>query len=55
MCYPVCCPRCGKTTWVGCGEHAESVMRSVPPHQRCTCRTDTPGSHQWHGAPAEKD
>ena len=22
MCYPVECPRCHKTTWDGCGEHA---------------------------------
>jgi len=38
MCYPVACPTCGKTTWDGCGMHAEDVMSSVEPSQRCTCR-----------------
>ena len=37
MCYTVQCPACGKTGWGGCGEHVDSVMRSVPPYQRCTC------------------
>ncbi|MEZ5133375.1 hypothetical protein [Mycolicibacterium sp.] len=39
MCYPATCPRCGKTTWGGCGEHAEQVMRNVPAGQQCTCNT----------------
>ena len=38
MCYPVTCPRCGKTTWDGCGEHVAEVKASVPPEQWCTCR-----------------
>jgi len=37
MCYPVQCPKCGKTGWDGCGQHVDSVMRSVPASQRCTC------------------
>ncbi len=37
MCFPAKCPRCGKTTWSGCGQHVEEVMRSVPPAQQCTC------------------
>lgn len=37
MCYPVKCPRCAKTTWDGCGQHAVEVMRSVPAVQRCSC------------------
>jgi hypothetical protein len=40
MCYPVRCPGCGKTTWAGCGQHADRVMKSVPIGQRCTCRND---------------
>lgn len=39
MCYPVQCPRCHKTTWDGCGQHAEQVMSSVPAEQKCTCGT----------------
>lgn len=35
MCRPVECNTCGKTTWAGCGEHVDSVMRSVPPAKRC--------------------
>ncbi|MBR5950734.1 MAG: hypothetical protein IKZ87_04795 [Actinomycetaceae bacterium] len=37
MCYPVKCPKCGKTTWGGCGSHVDSVMRNVPKNQQCTC------------------
>ncbi|WP_281259742.1 hypothetical protein [Mycolicibacterium palauense] len=37
MCYPVKCPRCGKTTWDGCGQHVAEVKASVPPAQWCTC------------------
>jgi hypothetical protein len=44
MCYPEKCPRCGKTGWAGCGQHADDVMRSVPPAQRCTCASYAAGS-----------
>ncbi len=37
MCYPTTCPNCRKTTWGGCGQHADSVMKSVPAAQQCTC------------------
>jgi hypothetical protein len=42
MCYPVRCPRCGKTTWDGCGQHVDEVKASVPPAQWCTCGPDSP-------------
>jgi len=35
MCSPMQCKRCGKTTWTGCGQHVDSVMRNVPASQRC--------------------
>ncbi|NLV80077.1 MAG: hypothetical protein GXY65_12190 [Rhodococcus sp.] len=42
MCYPTTCNTCRKTTWGGCGQHADTVMRSVPAADRCNCtRTDT--------------
>lgn len=41
MCHPVRCRRCGKTTWAGCGGHADIVMKSVPADQRCTCNSAT--------------
>lgn len=37
MCKPVTCEQCDKTTWAGCGDHADEVMASVPQAQRCTC------------------
>ena len=37
MCYPVKCPKCGKTTWAGCGKHKDMVMAKVPENERCTC------------------
>ncbi|MEW1955382.1 hypothetical protein [Terrabacter sp. NPDC080008] len=35
MCRPVTCRTCGKTTWAGCGQHVDQVMRNVPAAQRC--------------------
>lgn len=35
MCYPVKCSVCGKTTWAGCGQHVDSVKRTVPAAQWC--------------------
>jgi hypothetical protein len=37
MCSPATCPACKKTTWSGCGEHANQVMAGVPKNQRCAC------------------
>ena len=37
MCYPETCSRCRKTTWGGCGQHVDSVMKSVAATDRCTC------------------
>ncbi|TQL57177.1 hypothetical protein FB461_2298 [Rarobacter faecitabidus] len=41
MCHPATCRTCGKTTWSGCGQHVDSVMRDVPKDQRCSGH-DTP-------------
>lgn len=35
MCRAVTCKKCGKTTWAGCGQHVDQVMRNVPAAQRC--------------------
>jgi hypothetical protein len=35
MCRAVPCRTCGKTTWAGCGQHVDSVLRNVPSSQRC--------------------
>jgi hypothetical protein len=35
MCSAVVCRKCGKTTWAGCGQHVDQVMRGVPASQRC--------------------
>ena len=35
MCRAVTCKTCGKTTWAGCGQHVDQVMRGVPSSQRC--------------------
>jgi hypothetical protein len=35
MCQAVACRKCGKTTWAGCGQHVDQVMRKVPASQRC--------------------
>ncbi|RKE64868.1 hypothetical protein DEU36_2100 [Microbacterium sp. AG238] len=35
MCRQVTCRTCGKTTWAGCGQHVDQVMRGVPQRDRC--------------------
>ncbi|KAA0922881.1 hypothetical protein CH256_19890 [Rhodococcus sp. 05-2254-6] len=35
MCRAVTCKKCGKTTWAGCGQHIDQVMRGVPSSNRC--------------------
>jgi hypothetical protein len=35
MCRPATCKTCGKTTWAGCGQHVDQVMRGVPTAARC--------------------
>lgn len=35
MCRAVTCKKCGKTTWAGCGQHVDQVMRGVPRADRC--------------------
>lgn len=37
MCRTATCPACAKTTWKGCGEHVDQVMRNVPTNNRCRC------------------
>ena len=39
-CRRVTCPTCQKPDWAGCGAHIESVLGSVKPADRCTCRAD---------------
>jgi hypothetical protein len=35
MCRATTCRTCGKTTWAGCGQHVDQVLRSVPAAERC--------------------
>ncbi|WJY64448.1 hypothetical protein CATRI_11995 [Corynebacterium atrinae] len=35
MCRAVKCRTCGKTTWAGCGQHVETVKKSVPASDWC--------------------
>ena len=48
MCSPATCKRCGKTTWTGCGQHVDQVMKNVPKSQQCTCEASTePAGQGW--------
>jgi len=40
MCRAVTCRKCGKTTWAGCGQHVDSVLRGVPAADRCPGHQD---------------
>ena len=45
MCRATTCRTCGRTTWAGCGQHVDQVMRGVPADQRCPGHsTDTPAA-----------
>ncbi len=44
MCSPATCYSCGKTTWAGCGMHAEQVLERVPSEARCTCHDEPTGT-----------
>lgn len=44
MCRAVTCKSCGKTTWAGCGQHVDMVMRGVPQRDRCQCPPSAPAS-----------
>jgi len=35
MCRAAQCRVCGKTTWAGCGQHVDTVKRTVPPADWC--------------------
>jgi len=37
MCRQATCKNCGKTTWAGCGQHVDQVIKGVPKDQRCKC------------------
>jgi hypothetical protein len=38
MCRRITCAVCGKPSFAGCGQHVESVLKDVPPSERCRCR-----------------
>ncbi|MFC4554173.1 hypothetical protein [Georgenia faecalis] len=44
MCRAATCTTCGKTTWAGCGQHVDQVMRGVPASQRCPGHTKERGT-----------
>ena len=44
MCRAVTCRKCGKTTWAGCGQHVDQVMRNVPKSERCPGHADEPAT-----------
>ncbi|WP_344295828.1 hypothetical protein [Agromyces neolithicus] len=44
MCSPVTCSVCGKTTWAGCGQHVDQVMRGIPLNQRCAGHRNEPST-----------
>jgi len=48
MCSPAPCPTCGKTTWRGCGMHADQVLARVPEQQRCACDGSPQKPAQWY-------
>ncbi|TFK98112.1 hypothetical protein BDV98DRAFT_607134 [Pterulicium gracile] len=37
QCRLVKCSECKKTTWAGCGQHAQAVMQDVKEGDKCQC------------------
>ncbi|MGW5241211.1 hypothetical protein ACWEOW_19930 [Monashia sp. NPDC004114] len=50
MCRAVMCKQCGKTTWAGCGQHVDQVMRGVPRAQQCQGHEGAASSAGTNGA-----
>ena len=44
LCRAVTCKQCGKTTWAGCGQHIDQVMKGVPRENRCAGHESEPKS-----------
>ena len=44
MCRAVTCRKCNKTTWAGCGQHVDSVMRGVRASDRCQGHENEPST-----------
>jgi len=44
MCRAVTCRTCGKTTWAGCGQHVDQVMRGVSRNDRCAGHEKEPAT-----------
>jgi hypothetical protein len=42
MCRAVTCKKCQKTTWAGCGQHVDQVMRGVKSADRCRGHQNDP-------------
>jgi hypothetical protein len=51
MCKRVDCPKCGKPTFAGCGQHVEQVLGNVPKDQRCKCH-EARSASQGSAAPS---
>ncbi len=49
MCRAATCKTCGKTTWAGCGQHVDQVMRNVPSGQRCPGHVSAPSTGNGGG------
>jgi len=43
MCRAITCNKCKRPSWAGCGAHVESVLRDVPPAERCQCPREAGG------------
>jgi hypothetical protein len=50
MCRAVTCKKCGKTTWAGCGQHVDDVMRGVPRKDRCEGHAGEPSQGTPQGS-----
>lgn len=37
MCSPVKCDKCGKISFIGCGQHLKSIFQNKKPSELCHC------------------
>ena len=47
MCRRVDCPKCGKPSYRGCGQHVEQVLGDVPAERRCSCSAEQEPRKPW--------
>ena len=50
MCYLTTCKTCKKSTWAGCGQHVDQVLKDIPKDKICTCKSIIGNRYRNYGS-----